>query len=319
MIDRARIDVDRPRVLVLMATRNGVPWLTEQISSLLSQESVDLKVLVSDDASTDGTLDVLRASSATDPRITVEANLTRSGSAGANFRRLFVGADAEGADYVALADQDDVWAARKLISAIDAIRSSNAGGYSSAVEAFWNGDGRRALVAQSNRSRAADFLFEGAGQGCTFVLTGDTFRRAQAFCRMNRSLIEGLHYHDWLLYLLVRAWSLPWHFDHRPWMRYRQHGENEIGARGGLRAIQKRLGLIAGGWYGGQVRAACHLYRAAGGANPRAGELCRVLLDVAKTSSSWRRVVLAMRVVRDGRRRLSDRAILALCALAGKL
>ena len=49
-----------PRVLVLLATFDGRRYLPAQLDSILAQHDVDVRVLISDDGSTDGTVDYLR-------------------------------------------------------------------------------------------------------------------------------------------------------------------------------------------------------------------------------------------------------------------
>ena len=48
-----------PVVLVLMSTYNGELFLKEQIDSILSQEGVDVRLLVRDDGSKDNTCSIL--------------------------------------------------------------------------------------------------------------------------------------------------------------------------------------------------------------------------------------------------------------------
>ena len=45
------------RILILMATYNGGKFIEPQLESILSQKNVDLEILISDDCSTDQTLD----------------------------------------------------------------------------------------------------------------------------------------------------------------------------------------------------------------------------------------------------------------------
>lgn len=301
-----------PKVLILLATYNGAPWLREQFESILAQRNVDVRVLVGDDRSTDDTLALLDEWRA-DPRVAVHAWDNSSGSAGANFRRLYAAADLAGIDYVALADQDDIWGSGKLDAAIAALGRGQANGYSCAVRAFWP-DGRQKVLKQHAGIRAADFLFEGAGQGCTFVVTAALFQRVQLICREAPQLVGALHYHDWLIYLLDRAWHGRWVFDRADYMLYRQHGGNEIGARGGLAPVLHRLGKIRNGWYLGQVRAALAVYTHAGGSDPIVRSL-GALLDAAP--SLRRNLGLMVWVARHGRRSVTDRCILAISALAG--
>ena len=50
-----------PRVSVCVPTWNGARWVGEAVRSALAQSVADLEVVVSDDGSTDGTLDVVAA------------------------------------------------------------------------------------------------------------------------------------------------------------------------------------------------------------------------------------------------------------------
>ena len=306
----------RPRVLVLLATYNGEPWLREQVASILSQEGVAVHLEIGDDCSRDATCALIESTWGGDARVHLTVWPSGSGSAGANFRRLYRQIDASGFDFVALADQDDVWQPRKLIEAIEALERSGAQGYSCAVEAFWPA-GREQVLDQRPAARTADFLFEGAGQGCTFVMRPGLFLRVRQFCLDHHAASESLHYHDWLVYLLARTWGLSWYFDPRPWMRYRQHGGNEIGSRGSMAAVRRRLELIRSGWFSGQVRAAATLYGVAGGTDPEVQALVARLLHPEGGLVS--RGTLARQLWRQGRRRASDRGVLVVSALVGWL
>lgn len=316
IIDRDIGPDSLPKVLVLLATYNGAKYLEEQIDSILSQQGVSVSVTVSDDASTDGTLSFLQEHYGGRSNVQVMSSECASGSAGANFRRLFLAREIQSFEWIALADQDDVWLPEKLKAAIQQLEANKAVGYSSTVEAFW-ADGRSALLTQSKSIRTADFLFEGAGQGCTFVLRGDFFNRVCEFCRAHSTTIEKLHYHDWLIYLLARAWQKDWYFDSTPWLRYRQHAANEIGARGNIAAIRRRLRLIRSGWYSRQICAASEIYLSAGGSDYFVLQIVADLIDQPAFKPVSRRVNLAYNLFQYGRRRMSDRLILSAAALAG--
>lgn len=303
----------RPKLLVLMAAYNGAPWLQEQVKSILDQQGVDIALVIADDASRDTTADMVVREWGAEPRVELVRWPAGSGSAGANFRRLFRSADASGYDFVALADQDDIWHPGKLAAAVEALTSSGAAGYSCAVQSFWP-DGREKVVPQDGRIRGADFLFEGAGQGCTFVMRTALFLQAQAFCKDHVAESEKLHYHDWLIYLLARTTSQGWYFDQRPWLRYRQHGGNEIGSRGGLQAVRRRLELIRNGWFRDQVAAAL---KASGQVRQHNPALQRFADLFQRPDSVGRRIKLLYFLSRHGRRRKVDRIVLAVAAAAG--
>jgi rhamnosyltransferase len=303
----------KPKVIVLMATYNGAKWLNEQIESILSQLGVDVRIVIGDDCSRDGTAQLISDRWGSDQRVQLIVWPNGSGSAGANFRRLFRVVNTEGYDFVALADQDDIWDRDKLASAVEKLEQSCAHAYSCAVRSFWP-DGRRKVLPQVPIVRRADFLFEGAGQGCTFVVRRELLARVQTFCIEHSEEAESLHYHDWLIYLLARAWGLKWYFDQLPWVSYRQHNGNEIGSRGSLRSLTRRLYLIRQGWFGSQIASALNVFSQVDKNN---GLITYFFQNFIKPDSVVRRARICLFVALYGRRRLSDRLVLAVAAVAG--
>lgn len=87
---------DQPKVLVLLATYNGALWLPEQLASILSQEGVSLQVIVTDDCSRDGTVQIVTEAVRQDARVSLVTWDAGSGSAGGNFRRIFRHAGGKG-------------------------------------------------------------------------------------------------------------------------------------------------------------------------------------------------------------------------------
>ena len=86
---------------VCVPTWNGAATLERTLACVLSQEGVDLEVVLCDDASTDGTLDLARRMG--DSRIRVHASAERAGIVG-NWNRALERARGE---YVAVVGQDD--------------------------------------------------------------------------------------------------------------------------------------------------------------------------------------------------------------------
>lgn len=302
----------RPRVLVLLAAYNGSNWIRQQIESILSQEQIELLVVIGDDGSADATLQEV-ARFATDPRVKVPAHCNRAGSAAQNFLSLIAEHPADEFDFVAFSDQDDVWHPDKLIRACRALADGKAVGYSSATVALWS-NGRSAVLSQVSTTTAADFLFEGAGQGCTFVLRADFYAKVREFLRAHRPLTRALHYHDWMIYALARAWGHSWTFDPSPSLTYRQHSENDTGARGTLAGTRKRLALLKNGWYGRQL---VSVAEACVTASPN-NEVVRQWAALLCMKRSWRRRLrLASLCIRGGRRRTADNIMVVFAALLG--
>ena len=249
----------RPRVRVLMATHNGAPWLDAQLDSILDQQGVDVKVLVSDDASTDDTLDRLQTRARADDRIAVIANERRFGSAAPNFYHLVRRAQIDEGALYAFADQDDIWDLDKLSRHAGILRSQDVSGVSSDVTAFWP-DGRRVAIRKAFGQRRWDHLFESPGPGCTFLMRPEVLRRCrEVLDDLEADGEEPLPYHDWMIYLVARSSGMRWWIDGTPSILYRQHGRNEVGANVGLRALAERGRFIARGNYRALVRRAMEI------------------------------------------------------------
>jgi len=236
----------RPRIAVLLAAWNGMAWLPAQLDSILGQEEVAVTVFVSVDQSTDGTEDWLGERAAGDSRLVLLPG-GRFGSAALNFYRLIRDVDFTAFDFVSLADQDDVWLAGKLRRAVDWLEQRDADGYSGNVIAFWP-DGREMPVDKAQPQVAADFVFEAAGPGCTYVLRNRLAVALQVFLDAQVTPGGGVFAHDWLIYAFARARGFRWMIDSQPHMRYRQHASNQTGVNAGLRAFIKRAAMVGNGW-----------------------------------------------------------------------
>jgi rhamnosyltransferase len=300
-----------PRILVLLATFNGAKWIEEQIDSILRQKDVNVHVVVGDDASTDNTLDVLACYSA--ERLTILKRKTSGGSASQNFFGLIRQVDSSGYDFVAFSDQDDIWDKNKLARACQALQGSDCSGYASATTARWT-DGTHKLLKQNPTVTESDYLFEGAGQGCTYVLTVGFYAKARRFITEREALTRELHYHDWTLYAIARAWRLQWTFDAESTVQYRQHLSNDTGAKLSVNGIVNRLRRLANGWYGGQV---AHMQRLAAAANPTDRIIDEWGRALSTHPSLGRRFRVAYFCIRGGRRKMSDNAVLICSALLG--
>jgi glycosyltransferase involved in cell wall biosynthesis len=105
-------------VSVALCTYNGAAFIARQVESILDQDLPPAEIIVSDDGSTDRTLEIVRAVFAS--RIDTPVALRILDPAGhlgvsANFQRAI---EAAHSDLVALSDQDDVWHPDRLSRAV---------------------------------------------------------------------------------------------------------------------------------------------------------------------------------------------------------
>jgi len=298
---------------VLVACYNGAPWVGQQLGSILGQQSVELMVAVRDDGSSDATAGEV-ARFRDDERVRFCAGGAPTGSGAQNFLTLIRDNPADGHDFIAFADQDDIWYEDKLARACRMLTDNgSACGYSSATVATWP-NGRTAVLTRSARSTPADFLFEGAGQGCTYVLRADFYARLRAFVTAHRRLTDGVLYHDWMVYALARSWGLCWLFDRSPSMLYRQHEQNDTGARSTWAGVMRRLDRIRCGWYRDQLAAIASICLVASPNNP----MVRSWTGLFLARKDWRRRVrVALFCLRGVRRRRADNLAIAAAAIAG--
>lgn len=290
-----------------MATHDGADFVGDQIDSILEQEGVDVRIIISDDASSDGTPDIVLAR-ASDPRITV-LPAGRFGSAQANFYRLIRDADVAGAAGVAFADQDDVWHRDKLRRQLTLLGVADA--VSSNVVATF--DSRRVRLDKAQPQRGFDYVCESAGPGCTFLLSPSAFSLVRDVVRGD-ARVDATAAHDWLAYAIVRAGGMRWHIDDEPTVDYRQHSKNVTGANLGTRQARIRLDRIrSGGFREDCARVAEIAADVAEGARATSlHDIARLLRD----SGGRARLDLASRVGQL-RRRPRDRIVLRGVILLG--
>jgi len=104
-------DASRKSISVALATYNGALYLAEQLASLAAQTRLPDELIVSDDASTDATIDCLERFAATAPfPVRIYRNEERLGFR-ANFMKAMALCRSE---LIALCDQDDIWDPQKL-------------------------------------------------------------------------------------------------------------------------------------------------------------------------------------------------------------
>jgi rhamnosyltransferase len=242
----------KPQVAVFLATFNGASWISEQIESILNQKGVDATVYISDDFSQDETYGYLEKLAKNQSQIKILPQKVRLGSAGKNFYRLIKDVSIVGYDFVAFADQDDIWESDKLIRHIKLARRYGADGVSSNVMSFWP-NGRKKLIDKAQPQIELDYLFESAGPGCTFLMTPWLVNKVREQLVDENSLAKEVTLHDWLTYAVCRAYGHKWLIDTVPSVQYRQHQSNVVGANVGFKAKLARLQKLRQGWYRKEV------------------------------------------------------------------
>jgi glycosyltransferase involved in cell wall biosynthesis len=229
--------------LVLLATCNAGPYLGPQLDSIVAQSRGDWQLLVSDDASTDGTRERLRDFAAGESRC--EILPPRRGDRGAcgNFAYLLAAArDRASADTALyLCDQDDIWEPEKLARQAESLSPAVPACFSDMrlvdgrgrdLRRRFHGDGRF-----TPPRRVASLLAQNAVAGCSLALRRELLDLAMPFP-------PGLINHDWWLALCALSIGGLAYID-TPLLRYRQHADNAVGTLRPLRQLPALPRLLA--------------------------------------------------------------------------
>jgi glycosyltransferase involved in cell wall biosynthesis len=225
-------------VAILLCSYNGERFLSEQLSSIEQQQHAQWRLFVSDDGSSDSTLEILKSFQAR----MGEQKVTLLSGPGTGFADNFMSVtclENINADFYAWSDQDDVWAADKLSVALTWLRQVPVG-----VPALYAS--RTTVVNESGvdvgmtPGYCRDFSFPNAL--IQNVAAGNTmvFNRA-AHELLKAGPARGIVAHDWWAYMLVTGAGGQFHFDQVPHLFYRQHETNSIGANVGFMAALTRI------------------------------------------------------------------------------
>jgi len=114
-------DIKFPLVSVAIATYNGEKYLYQQLESIINQDYPHLEIVISDDGSTDGTVEIIKSFAVKDQRIRFLPNDAHRGYV-RNFMRAF---KACAGQLISPSDQDDVWSPEKTRRLVENMGSAN--------------------------------------------------------------------------------------------------------------------------------------------------------------------------------------------------
>jgi glycosyltransferase involved in cell wall biosynthesis len=224
------------RISVALCTHNGSAYVEEQLASILSQTVPPDEIVISDDASTDSTLAIVRRVLGNADLKSLDVHVLE------NERPLGVVANFEQAllrctgDLLFLSDQDDVWHTDKLQKMVDAFRSGPELLLIHTDALLVDAAGRPLGSTLSQALEVTDAERKG-------LLTGDAYRHY-----LRRNLATGATI-GLRKSLLSRAVPFPDDWVHDEWLAtiaastdalgyipeclidYRQHSSNQIGVR----------------------------------------------------------------------------------------
>lgn len=233
--------MDKKKVLVLLSTYNGQTYLNEQIDSILNQKtSHQVDLMVRDDGSTDGTIEILKEYERKMPlrvKVCYEKNIGYLDS----FFELIK--KAEGYDYYALSDQDDVWLEEKIDVAVAQCEACSYEGpllYGSS--SFLVNDHLEVMGETQKNLKGItwdNLLIQNIFPGHSQVFN-------DSLCQILKADIDcsRIYVHDfWITYMALLFGKVI--FDNQSHTLYRQHGTNTVGfGKNSIEWICERLKRI---------------------------------------------------------------------------
>ncbi len=244
-----------------MATYNGERFLAEQIESILGQESVNVYLYIRDDHSSDETVNLINTFREKYSNIVLLNKMPSQVRVTKNFYSILRDTDLTQMEYMAWADQDDIWMKNKLSEAIRMMHQTSTDCYASNLISG-DADGKVAkqgsvfsrilqylLNNKTNHQTQYDHYLEAASAGCTLVLGKKAALYFQKRVRELYDKIPSDASHDWSTYAITRLGRFTWFIDSRSYIIYRQHGQNAYGTNSGMRGASKLLELFRSGWY----------------------------------------------------------------------
>lgn len=211
------------RVLVLVSTYNGEKYLSEQLDSIINQQGVDVSVLVRDDGSSDRTIQILDEYAIKYPNF----QYYQGANAGPCMSFFDLLKHADGFDYYAFSDQDDVWDVDKLSCAVSFIENETQDipvlycSNLKVVDEQLNFCRTAHTASYKTKNRYAG-LVDFFAVGCTEVFNQKTADLTRMHVRK-----DCLMHDSWLFMICNFLGKVI--YDSSAHINYRQHGHNVVG------------------------------------------------------------------------------------------
>ena len=215
---------------ILMATYNGEKYLEEQIESILNQTYKNIRLIISDDESKDGTRKILEEYEKKDNRIKVFYQENNLGYV-KNFEFLLKQVEN---DIFMLSDQDDVWLPEKVEKSYKILQEQNADLAFGDLEVV--DENLKTLYPSFNdfmklsrkikkyiNSYKVNYLYC-CVTGCTAILRKKWISKIIPIPEDSKHLI-----HDHWIGIIVGVNNGKMAYIPEKYIKYRQHGKNQVG------------------------------------------------------------------------------------------
>ena len=215
---------------ILLATYNGEKYLKEQIDSILNQTYKNINLIISDDASKDGTREILKEYEEKDKRIKVFYQENNLGYV-KNFEFLLKQVQS---NVFMLSDQDDFWMPQKVEKTYEALKNNDADlafgdlevvdqNLNTIYPSFNDFMKLSRKIKKYINSYKLNYLYC-CVTGCTVMLKKKWISKIIPIPKDSKHLI-----HDHWIGIIVGVNNGKSVYIPEKYIKYRQHGDNQIG------------------------------------------------------------------------------------------
>ena len=236
--------MNKSKVLILLAAYNGKDYIRQMITSVLRQTYRNFKLVLSDDGSSDGTVQILEEYAQSNPdRVIHYRSGQHFGSAQKHFMHLLSCFHNE--PYIMFCDQDDIWHPDKIEKTLAMMTQTEMDAETPALVhtdlRVVDGEGRQIAPSfcthsaiDGKRLQMNQLLVQNVVTGCTVMIN-----RSLAVLASRSVDTDAMLMHDWWLALLASCCGTAAFLDEAT-IDYRQHGMNSVGAKN-VRSLRYRL------------------------------------------------------------------------------
>lgn len=240
MVENNHEASENENISVALATFNGEHFIEEQLESIINQLTLGDEIIVSDDGSTDKTLDIIKKYQKECSFIKLLKNESHHGVIG-NFENALTHCKNK---YIFLSDQDDIWSPNKKKSVISLLKNGstlvlhNANILNESTSSIENYDMYKKLGFSTN---IISVLLKNPYIGCCMAFKKELLDVCLPFPKENL-----INIHDWwigLCAILTGKCS----YSNEKLITYRIHSNNTLGFHktSFLFKIKKRLLMIS--------------------------------------------------------------------------
>jgi len=200
-------------ISVCIATYNGEKYIKDQLDSILIQLDKEDEIIISDDSSTDRTIEIIKAFH--DKRIILHEN-QKFKSPIFNFENALKYASG---DYIFLADQDDIWTPNKVTTIKEYLVNYNlVVSDTDIIDAQGNSLNKSFYQMNDSKKGLVNNIIKNSYLGCTMAFNQKILQKSLPFPK-------DIAMHDWWIGLIAELYGKTY-FINEKLILYRRHGDN---------------------------------------------------------------------------------------------